>query len=63
MAVDDVLKDRQALEEWFDKIVIGMAYANGSFDDNVMEIVKNAELNMHELLFLQKSLTFRKIGL
>lgn len=40
MAVDDVLKDRQALEEWFDKIVIGMAYANGSFDDNVMEIVK-----------------------
>jgi len=40
MAVDDVLKDRQALEEWFDKIVIGMAYANGSFDDNVVEIVK-----------------------
>lgn len=40
MAVDDVLKDRQTLEEWFDKIVIGMAYANGSFDDNVVEIVK-----------------------
>jgi len=40
MAVDDVLKDRQTLEEWLDKIVIGMAYANGSFDDNVVEIVK-----------------------
>lgn len=40
MAVDDVLKDRQTLEEWFDKIVIGMAYANGSFDDNVVDIVK-----------------------
>lgn len=40
MAIDDVLKDRQVLEEWFDKIVIGMAYANGSFSDNVVEIVK-----------------------
>lgn len=41
MAVEDVISDRKALEEMFGTVITGMAYANGSFDDNVVEILKN----------------------
>lgn len=40
IATDEVLGDRIALEEAFGCIVEGMAYANGSYDDNVVEILK-----------------------
>ncbi len=41
MATRDVLEDRLCLEQLFGKIIKGMAYANGSFDDRVVEILKN----------------------
>ena len=41
MAVDEVINDRIALENMFDTIVTGMAYANGSYNDQVVEILKN----------------------
>ncbi len=41
MVVNDVLEDRKALEELFGKIITGMAYANSSYNDIVVEILKN----------------------
>ena len=41
MAVSDVLSDRIALEKLLGRPVRGMAYANGSFSDSVVEILKN----------------------
>ncbi len=40
-ATYDVLKDREELEKMFGCIIRGMAYANGAYDDTVVEIVKN----------------------
>ena len=40
VAANDVLQDRLALEKLFGCIVKGMAYANGSYDDNVVDILK-----------------------
>lgn len=40
IAVADVLEDRKNLEETFGCIVKGMAYANGSFNDEAVEILK-----------------------
>jgi hypothetical protein len=40
-ATYDVLKDREELEKMFGHIIRGMAYANGAYDDTVVEIVKN----------------------
>jgi peptidoglycan/xylan/chitin deacetylase (PgdA/CDA1 family) len=41
MATNDVLADRIALEKLTGRPVKGMAYANGSFSDSVVEILKN----------------------
>lgn len=41
VAVNDVLQDRLALEKLFGRVIKGMAYANGSCDDNVVNILKN----------------------
>ena len=40
-AVADVINDRIALEEMFGTIVDGMAYAYGSYNDEVVEILKS----------------------
>ena len=40
VAVNDVLEDRKNLERIFGRIVRGMAYANGSYSDQVVEILK-----------------------
>lgn len=40
-AVADVIEDRKALEKLFGRIVKGMAYANGSVDDSIVNIVKH----------------------
>lgn len=40
MAVNDIIEDRRNLEAMTGDIVTGMAYANGSFDDSVVEILK-----------------------
>lgn len=41
IATEDVINDRVALEEMFGTVITGMAYANGSYDDKVVEILKN----------------------
>lgn len=41
LATNDVLSDRKCLEETFGVPVQGMAYANGSYNDHVVEILKN----------------------
>lgn len=40
IAVNEVIEDRKNLERYTGKIVRGMAYAYGTYDDNVVEIVK-----------------------
>ena len=40
MAVNDVIKDRNSLENVFGCIVKGMAYANGSYNDEVVDILR-----------------------
>ena len=44
-AMDDVLSDRKNLERIFGKIVKGMAYANGSYSDEVVEMLKKCGIN------------------
>ncbi len=41
LAVADVINDRINLENMFGGVVRGMAYANGSYDDATVEILKN----------------------
>lgn len=41
MANEDVMSDRLALEEMFGTVITGMAYANGSFDDKSVEVLKS----------------------
>ena len=40
-ATYDVMKDREVLESLFGRIVKGMAYANGSYNDEVVNILKH----------------------
>ncbi len=40
MVIKDVMDDRIALEKLFGTVINGMAYANGSFNDEVVEILK-----------------------
>lgn len=42
LAIRDVVADRENLEKTFDRIVRGMAYANGSYDDSVIELLRTA---------------------
>lgn len=45
IAVNDVIKDRVDLERIFGRIIKGMAYANGSYDDDVVDILKKCGVN------------------
>ena len=45
LATDDVLKDRKELESIFGGIIKGMAYANGSYNDNVCKILESCGIN------------------
>ena len=45
VALNDVLADRKNLEKMFGRIVKGMAYANGNFNDNAVEILKKCGVN------------------
>lgn len=40
LAVEDVFADRKSLESMFGHVIKGMAYANGSYDDSVVEMLK-----------------------
>lgn len=44
-AIDDVIADRKNLEKTFECIVKGMAYACGSYDQKVIEILKSCGIN------------------
>lgn len=41
----DVIIDRQNLEKQFGRIIKGLAYASGSFNDDVVEVLKNCGIN------------------
>ena len=45
MAMNDVINDRVNLEEMFGVLVQGFAYANGSFSDESVEILKKAGIH------------------
>ena len=45
VAVNDVLEDRKELERIFGKVVKGMAYANGGYNDKVIEMLKLCGVN------------------
>lgn len=45
IATRDVLQDRVNLEAMFGKVVKGMAYANGAYDDAVVETLKKCGIN------------------
>ena len=40
-AVIDVIRDREQLEDIFGRVIKGMAYANGSYNDKVVSILEN----------------------
>jgi len=41
IAVDEILQDRKNLEEIFDGVIRGMAYPYGTYNDAVVEVLKN----------------------
>lgn len=45
MIVNEIVNDRRALEEIFQKPITGMAYANGSYDDRVVETIKRCGID------------------
>ena len=45
LAVDDVITDRKELEKLFGRVIKGMAYANGSFNDAVVDILKKTGIS------------------
>ena len=45
LAVNDVVTDRKELENAFGCIIKGMAYANGAYNDNVVEILKQCGIS------------------
>ena len=45
MAIEDIINDRKNLENAFERIVKGLAYANGSFDDEVVELLKKCGIS------------------
>ena len=40
VAINDIIEDRKALEALFGRVIKGMAYANGSYNDSVVEQLK-----------------------
>ena len=45
IAINDVIKDRVELEKIFGGVIKGMAYANGSFNDEVVDLLKKCGVN------------------
>lgn len=44
-AAKDVLSDRETLENLFGRVIKGMAYASGAFDDDVVQILKDCGIS------------------
>ena len=45
IATRDVIKDREQLDELFGRIIKGMAYSNGSYNTQTVEILKNCGIS------------------
>ena len=45
LGIRDIIADREALEKQFDRIVKGMAYANGSFDEEYVDLIGKCGIN------------------
>ena len=41
LAVKEIISDREALEDMFSTIIVGMAYAEGSYNDRVVQILQD----------------------
>lgn len=44
-AVNDIIEDRKTLEKLFGRVIKGMAYANGFYDDKVVEMLKQCGIS------------------
>lgn len=44
-AIYEVMQDRKELETFFGKIITGMAYANGSYDNSTLEVLKSCGIS------------------
>ena len=42
LALEDVITDRKTLETMFGRVIQGMAYANGSYNDEVVDLLKKS---------------------
>lgn len=42
LAINDVVSDRKELEKTFNRVIKGMAYANASYNDDVVDMLRNA---------------------
>ncbi len=58
LATDDVLTDRKELESIFGKIIKGMAYANGSYSDNVCKILECCGVNYSRTVVTTENFRF-----
>lgn len=45
LALNDIIIDRKELESMFKRVITGMAYANGSYNDEVVELLKKAGIS------------------
>lgn len=45
LAINDVVYDRRELENCFGRVIKGMAYANGAYNDEVVEILKKSGIS------------------
>ena len=50
-ATSDVLQDRKTLEKLFERVIKGMAYASGAYDDSVVDILQNCGINYARTVF------------
>ena len=45
LALEDVITDRKTLETMFGRVIKGMAYANGSYNDEVVDLLKKSGMH------------------
>lgn len=45
LAIEDVITDRKTLEAMFGRVIKGMAYANGSYNDEIVDLLKKSGIH------------------
>lgn len=58
---NEVYLDKQNLERMFGCQITGMAYPYGTYNDEVVQILKNVKFNMHGQLCLPEHLNYKRI--